>query len=139
MAQEEGFEIYNRFYPSPQRFRLGDPVLVREVTGMNWPDFARGLDAMSEEFSELVEQGQAEEFEPDQVLLVGLMAVAFWHGNPQMTRAKVVRAVERIPIEDVKFVAGDEEEAAPSPPAEAAGEPQPTTSSESGGSLEAVA
>ncbi len=118
MAQQEGFEIYNRFYPSPQRFRMGDPVLVREVTGMEWPQFASGLDAQGEEYRSLLEQGREDEFEADQVLLLGLMSVAFWHGNSQMSRFKVVKAVERIPIEEVKFIAGDEEVDADDPPAQ---------------------
>lgn len=133
---EEGFEIYDRFYPSPKRFRLGDPVLVREVTGMSWPEFARGLDAMADDYAALLEQGREDEYEPDQVLLVGLMAVAFWQGNKQMSRAKVVRAVEQIPLESVKYIAGDEEGDDASPPDGAAGAPPSTTSSESGVSPE---
>lgn len=135
---EEGFEIYDRFYPSPKRFRLGDPVLVREVTGMSWPEFARGLDAMADDYAAFVEQGREDEYEPDQVLIVGLMAVAFWQGNKQMSRAKVVRAVEQIPLESVKYVAGNEGDDA-SPPDGAAGQPPSTTSSESDVSPEAPA
>jgi hypothetical protein len=109
MPQEEGFEIYGRFYPSPQRFLLGDPVLVTQVTELTWPEFAKGLEEQGEEYRSLVEQGREDEFEPDQVLLLGLLAVAFWHGNKQMSRRRVAEAVERMPIEEIKFIAGDEE------------------------------
>lgn len=116
---ETGFEIYNRFYPMPQRFRLGDPVLVKEVTGMRWPDFTDALAEMEEDAAQAADEGREDEFQSDQVLILGMMAVAFWHGNPQMSRAKVVRAVERIPLDVVKFIAGDDpEEAKPDPPAE---------------------
>ena len=33
-SDQPGFEIAGRLYPVPQGFRLGDPALVREVTGM---------------------------------------------------------------------------------------------------------
>jgi hypothetical protein len=138
MAQQEGFEIYGRFYPFGG-FRMGDPVLIREVTGMSWPQFTSALADQEDEIASLRDQGELEDFEPDAVLLVGLMAVAFWHGNQQMSRAKVVKAVERIPIEDVKYIAGDEDEADVSPPAEtgAAGATPSTTSSGSGAPPEA--
>lgn len=137
MAQQEGFEIYGRFYPSPDRFRMGDPVLVREVTGMEWPEFARGLDEQGNAYRSLLEQGREDEFEADQVLLLGLMAVAFWHGNKQMSRRNVVKAVERIPIDDVQFIAGDEDgDADPPAVTGAGGVPLSTLTSESGGSPE---
>lgn len=138
MADQDGFEIYKRFYPAPTRFRMGDPVLVSQVTGLSWPEFTTGLDTMEQDYASLVEQGRADEFEPDHVLLLGLMAVAFWQGNASMSRAKVVRAVERIPIEDVEFIAADEGEVETgSPPAvEEAGAKPPPISSESDGSPE---
>lgn len=137
MPDQDGFEIYNRFYPAPQRFRLGDPVLVREVTGMEWPQFTQALAEMDEEFAVAVAEGRQDEFVPDQVVLLGLIAVAFWQGNQTMTRAKVAREVQKIPIDKVQFVAGESEEDDGRPPAEAAaGEPQRATSSASDGSPE---
>ena len=138
MPDQDGFEIYKRFYPAPSRFRMGDPVLVKEVTGMSWPEFTAALDVMEQDYAALVEQGRADEFEPDHILMLGLMAVAFWQGNAAMGRAKVVRAIERIPIEEVEFIASDaEEEVDAGPPEGAAGEPPNTTSSGSEDSPEA--
>lgn len=133
MPDQDGFEIYKRFYPSPTRFRMGDPVLVTEVTGMTWPEFTAALEAMEDDYASLAEQGRADEFQADHTLLLGLMAVAFWQGNPTMNRAKVVRAIERVPIDDVEFIAGDQEEDAgpPAEAAEAAGVSPTTTSNES--------
>lgn len=116
--QQDGVEIFNRFYPWPTKFRLGDPVLVREVTGMDWPDFVRAMNA------------QEDEEAPDQVVLAGLIAVAFWQGNPQMTREKARRTVERVPQDKVEIVEGDEG-GDDGPPAEAAGEPLSTSSTTS--------
>ena len=108
MPDRDGVEIYKRFYPWPESFRLGDPVLVKEVTGMRWPDFAQALDEMDPEEA------------PDQVVLAGLIAVAFWQGNPLMSRDKVRRTLERIPMEEFEIVEGDEGpvEGDASPPAE---------------------
>jgi hypothetical protein len=100
VAQQSGVEIYKKFYPWPTRFRVGDPVLVREVTGMSWPEFAAALDEMEQEGGTM-----------DQVVLAGMIAVAFWQGNPQMTRERVRRAVERIPQDDLELIDGDEDDA----------------------------
>ena len=97
-------------------------MLVKEVTGMRWPDFAAALDEMGEDEV------------PDQVVLLGLIAVAFWQGNPLMSREKVRRTLERTPMEEIEIIEGDEGavEADAGPPAEA-GEPPPQTPSGSNG------
>lgn len=126
MPDKDGVEIYKRFYPWPERFRLGDPVLVKEVTGMRWPEFVAALEEQDEDEA------------PDQVVLAGLIAVAFWQGNPQMSRDKARRAVEKIPQEDIELIGSDEEDDV-DPPAQAGAGVQPsTTSSESAGSPEAA-
>lgn len=137
MPDVDGFEIYKRFYPSPTRFRMGDPVLVKEVTGMTWPEFTAGLDVMEQDYQALIEQERPEDFEPDHVLILGLMGVAFWQGNPSMTRRKAVLAIERIPIDDVEFIAADVEEDARPPDVAEAGSMQSPTSSASVDSPEA--
>jgi hypothetical protein len=117
VADQPGFEIYKAFYPVPERFRLGDPVLVREVTGMEWPQFIEALNQM--EVNE----------ETDEVVMLGLMAVAFWQGNPDMSRAKVRQVLERVWQEDAELIGGDEV-VADGPPAEGGVTP-PTTPNES--------
>lgn len=112
-SMEDGVEIYNRFYPWPSQFRLGDPVLVREVTGMSWPEFVAALDTFEDEDT------------PDQVVLAGLIAVAFWQGNPQMTREKARRAIEKTPQDMIEVVEGDEEN--PPPPGAVGNAPTTTT------------
>ena len=139
MPDQPGFEIFKRFYPliTLDQFRFGDPVLVTEVTGLTWPEFTAGAQRMQDEYNSLLEQELEIEHEPDPVIVFGLMAVAFWNGNRQMGRAKVVKAVERIPMSDVEFIPGDEEEADVRPPDLAAdGTPPLTTSSASDGSPE---
>jgi hypothetical protein len=48
LTTEAGFEIRGRFYPMPEAFRLCDPVLVEELTGMKFAEFAEALDEMGE-------------------------------------------------------------------------------------------
>lgn len=135
MADQSGVEVYKRFYPWPTSFRLGDPVLVKEVTGMTWPDFTAALDAQNQAIADAEEMGD-ESPQADQVVLAGLIAVAFWQGNPQMSRDKARRALERIPMEEIEMI---DEETEDSPPAGAAGEPPSTTSNGSDVSPEASA
>ena len=132
MANQAGVEVYKRFYPWPTSFRLGDPVLVKEVTGMTWPEFTAALDAQNRAIAD-AEEMDDEPPQADQVVLAGLIAVAFWQGNQQMSRDKARRALERIPIEEIELI---DEETEDSPPAGAAGEPPSTTSSASDGSPE---
>jgi hypothetical protein len=118
---KSGFEIYKVFYPMPERFRLSDPVLVREVTGMAWPDFLAASERM-----------EVEE-EVDQIVLYGMAAVAFWQGNPLMSREKIRRTLERVWQDDLELIAGDEEEADVGPPPEGGVTP-PSPPTESNGS-----
>jgi len=131
MADQDGVEIYKRFYPWPNSFRLGDPVLVNQVTGMSWPEFTAALDDQNRAIAEAEEMG-GEPPPADQVILAGLIAVAFWQGNPQMSRDKARRAVERIPIEEIELIESESD----ADPQEAAGEPPNMTSSESDASPE---
>lgn len=117
MPDKDGVEIYKRFYPWPDRFRLGDPVLVKEITGMRWPDFVAALNDVDEDEA------------PDQVVLAGLIAVAFWQGNPQMSRDKARRAVEKIPQDDIEVIESDEADDVSPPALTGAGNQSSTTSS----------
>ena len=143
MPDKDGVEIYKRFYPWPERFRLGDPVLVRQVTGMDWREFITALREQEELIQEKREAGEEVlDDDLDQVVLAGLVAVSFWQGNPQMSRDKVRRAIERLSTDDVEIIEGDEEEADVGPPAQAEtadGPPLSATSSASDGSPEAQA
>lgn len=127
MVERDGVEIYSRFYPWPARFRIGDPVLVTELTGLTWPEFAAAVDAHEDAIEAAAASGDDPPV-PDQVVLSGLIAVAFWQGNPQMSRDKARKAIERVPLEEITLV-GDGAEDDARPPGEAAAAEQPKTSS----------
>ena len=97
MADQTGWEIKGQFFPDPESFRMGDPVLVEQVTGLDWPSFTERLDDPA--------------FEQDLVLVSGLVAVAIWQQRPQWRRDRVARYVETLDIGAVKFIGGDAPEA----------------------------
>lgn len=95
MADEPGFSIGNDFYPFPSSFRLGDPVLVAEVSGLAWNDFAEMLD------------------DGDPRTLAGLVAVAVWQKNPSWRRERVLRYVESLDMDALEFQGEPEADAGP--------------------------
>lgn len=126
MPEKPGFQIGRRFYPFPASFRLGDPVLVEELTGLDWHAF---LDRLPDEDAP---DGQ----EPDPVAMLGLVGVAVWQANPRWRRDRVVSYVQGLDMGDVEAVGADDdaEEDEASPPAEAEpapGQPDSETSASS--------
>lgn len=97
--QEAGYQIAGKFFPFPTSFRLGDPVLIRDLTGLTWDEFLR---AMPDE--------DDPEDVGDPVVLLGMLGVAVWQANPTWRRDKVARYVQNIPIEDVEAVGVEEEQ-----------------------------
>lgn len=128
-----GFEIYGQFYPAVEAFTLGDPVLIRELTGMDFVDFSEAYDEL------IVELNQAADGEAnvDPAVLIGLVGVAVWQANPTWRRDKVVKFVEHLPTDALKLV-GDEEEGddqdppAPAPEDSRSGGTQTDSSSSAG-------
>lgn len=101
-ASEAYFEIEGRRYEVPQSFRLGDPVLVTQLTGLSWQSFVDSLDDP--------ERGE------DPVILLGLIAVAVWQGNPMWTRERCSRYVERLDIAAVRTEAPEADAIPPATP-----------------------
>lgn len=89
--QEEraGFIAEGTFYPWPEGFRLGDTVLVCEITGLSWGEYADLLDTSS---------GNS-----DPRALVGMAAAAVWQANPKWTRGKVREFIERLSLDEIDF------------------------------------
>jgi len=133
MPDRSGVEIYKRFYPWPDGVRLGDPILVTQITGMKWQEF----EAAQHEWSDALEDSRERGEEPpsaDPVVFAGMVAMAFWQGNPQMTRDKARRALERIKMDDIELIDGDDVEDDVGPPAQGGEEAAQTTPSRESGS-----
>lgn len=104
-----GFQIGSQLYPFPESFRLGDPVLITEVTGMAFTDFAEAID----------DETQRE----NPIIFAGLIAVAIWQANPRWKRERVRQFVESLDINAVQTVGGDDEGADPDRPLSSGDEP----------------
>lgn len=92
---ESGFVIGEHTYPFPTSFRLCDPVLVSQLTGMSWMEFV-----------ELLEDSDQQ----DPATMAGMIGVAVWQKNPRWSRERVVRYVENISMENVEVVSEDEDD-----------------------------
>jgi hypothetical protein len=100
-----GFEIRGRLYPMPEGFRLCDPVLVEELTGLPFNTFAERLDEMGDSIRD---GGEAE---VDPVMLPGLIGVSVWQAHKTWARAKVIKWVQNVDIDEVDFKGGDSDDA----------------------------
>lgn len=106
---DAGYQIGNKFYPFPTSFRMLDPVLIRDLTGLKW-----------DEFLDLMPDDDEPEALGDPVVMAGMFGVAVWQVNTTWRRDRVVKYVQGINIEAVQAVGvedaeGDEEDDA-SPP-----------------------
>lgn len=93
MAAENTFEILGRSYPMVPlaQWRFSEWALVREITGLS-----------SEEFVAAHEDGESG---VDKLVVYGYAAVAFWRGNPRMSRSRARDAIDDWTETDVVFVA----------------------------------
>lgn len=125
MADRAGFQIGRRFYPFPSRFRLGDPVLVEELTGVQWDEF----------LERLPDDDSPDDESLDPIAQLGLIGVAIWQENPTWRRDRVVRYTQALERDQIELVAPDvpeeelDEPAAPAAPGDGVDPPK-----ESGGS-----
>lgn len=110
MSDEPGFEIAGQFYGFPSSFRLCDPVLVAEVTGLAWNDFAQLLD------------------EQDPRTLAGLVAVGVWQKHPRWRRDRVIEFVQSVEMDALSFAGVDTPEL---PEGADAGPPEPSDTTDS--------
>jgi hypothetical protein len=103
--EQRGFTIGDRFYPVPESYRVCDPVLIREVTGLDWRTFAGMLDDP--------------DYEEDPVLGAGVIAVALWQRHDGWPRARVVDYVAKLDMNRLTFIGPTSGGADAGPPAQA--------------------
>lgn len=102
---EAGFVIDGNTYAFPTRFRLGDWVLIRDVTGLESGEFATRIDDVRERVNagEEIPTGES-----SLLTMVGMVAVAVWQANPRWTRDRVRQYVESLDIATFEMVRGDD-------------------------------
>jgi hypothetical protein len=103
---EPAYLIRGTRYPIVEKFRLGDPALVCQVTGLKW-----------NEFFELL--ANADDGELDPRVQTAMIAVAVARVHRGWSRDKVVAFCEQLEFEDAELETPqeDEEEPDPTPPA----------------------
>lgn len=92
------FIINGTEFPIPTRYRLGDPVLVCEVSGLDFQEFAERQPT----------GGWLNGTDPQ--VLLGMIAVAVWQVNTRWSRSKVRRFVEEIDQDKFDFQLPEVEE-----------------------------
>lgn len=120
--EESGFLIADTFYPWPASIRIVDPILVRELTGMDWGEFSMALDGADE--------GDESQ---DPRSLVGFVGIAIWQKHPKWKREKVIEFVQQLDFESLNFQLPSDTEDDAGPPDET-----PADTSTSGGSSEST-
>jgi hypothetical protein len=103
---EAKIKIDGVVYDFPTQIRLGDAVLVRELTGV--------------EVEDLEEAGNLTK-------LTAYLAIAVWQANPKWTRARVAQFVEQVDIESVETEGGE-----PDPPEPRVEEESPSPATSNG-------
>lgn len=124
MADGDTFDVLGRVYPMIRlsEFRFSDWALVREITGLSSQEFVVAHDG---------DDGGV-----DKLVVFGYAAVAFWRGNPRMTRSRARDEIEDWAETDVAFLPAAGEDGDATPKAEASegspsSEESSTTSHES--------
>ena len=99
------FRIGDEEYQVPDTFRILDPVLVHELTGLDF-----------QEFAELAQDSGNR----DPRVLVAMVGVAVWQKHTTWKRDRVIRYLQDVNMEDVGFDQAEEDDAGPpdEPPAE---------------------
>ncbi len=113
------FVIDDVEYLVPSSFRLADPVLVEEVTGLDFEEFSRRLDEVNQSIG-------TDDAHSDYKVTVGLVACAVWQKNTRWTRDKVLRFLEQVDVRSLQVQVP--EAPADDPPTEAPTEPPAKTS-----------
>jgi hypothetical protein len=110
-VQQAAFLLDGVAYPMPATFRLADPVLIKEVTGLEWEEF----DARYRLMGEKDERGETPN---DPIALLGIIAVAVWQKQPTWKRDRVVQFVQQVDLADLDSIAPPKAEVVPVPPAD---------------------
>ncbi len=105
MADEKpGVRIGGRFYPFVDQFKHGDPILIYQVTGLDWDTFS----------DMLAKAGDGRGVNP--IVQTALIAVAVQRGHPTWSRGEVSDFIRNLDLGDEEYVGtetGKEEEMLP--------------------------
>lgn len=87
MPDQPGYMIDGRFFPMVTQYKHGDPILIHEVTGLSW-----------DEFAELLAEAGEEGARPNPIVNTALIAVAIQRNFPTWSRRRVSDYVKNIEL-----------------------------------------
>lgn len=114
MPDQPGFQIEGRFFPFVQSYKHGDPILIHEVTGLSW-----------DEFADLLAESAEDGARPNPIIQTALIAVAIQRQYPTWSRRRVAQYVNNLELGSEEVVGVD----LPSDEAENGSGPLPPTES----------
>lgn len=103
---QRGFQIRGRFYPIADVEKLGDPALVRAVTGLSWDAYLAGLGYIDPAAND---DDELEDLPDENDVLAGVVAIAVQHVT-NWPRDKVTRFVTNLSAGEVEGIGFDEPE-----------------------------
>lgn len=126
MAEQPQFKIRGEVYEQTATTRLGDPVLIEQLTGLRHSEWRKRYVASLEAVlaqQQAVERGEElEEVDEDALVTLGILGMAIARKHPSWSRSQVVEFVSGIEYDEIEIVGGDADpteaatEAAPSSP-----------------------
>lgn len=93
------FVIDGEEYSVPGSFRMVDPILIEELTGLTFAEFSERLDKVNQQAS------TGKPAAPDFTVTVGLVGVSVWQQHEDWTRRKVRQFVEAVDIAALSVLA----------------------------------
>ncbi len=107
MAEDKpGVRIGGRFYPFVQQFKHGDPILIHEVTGLDWDTFS----------DMLAKAGDGRGVNP--IVQTALISVAVQRVHPTWSRREVSEFIRELDLGSEEYVGTEGKEEDALPPAE---------------------
>ena len=106
MADQPGFQIDGHFFPFVQQYKHGDPILIHEVTGLEWDEFAEAMQREAEKFEEAERMGGAG-FAANPIVQTALLAVAVQRAQPKWSRRRVADYIRNIDLGSEEVVGPD--------------------------------
>lgn len=101
MSDQPGFKVGGHFFPFVHEYKHGDPILIHEVTGLEWNEFAELL-------------ADAADGPANPILETALLAISVQHAQPTWSRKRVNDFVRNLALGSEEIVGNT----APERPAE---------------------
>jgi hypothetical protein len=124
MAEKPGVRINGQVYEFVDQFKHGDPILIHEVTGLDW-----------DEFSEMLARA-GDGGRPNPIVQTALIAVAVQRVHTTWTRRDVSEFIRELTLGEEEYLGGEGRETGDAVPPDGSGESSNSSDEPSGTSPE---